>query len=166
MNDPAESRADGGPEPADPLARIRRVTRVMDDAVEIPFLGLRVGLDALIGLIPGVGDVAGAAVGGWIVVTAARLGASGGVLIRMLANAGVDALVGAVPVLGDVFDLAFRANRRNLRLLEAHVQDPAGTHLASRRLIGSAVAGVIALLVGLVLVMGWALVAVSRAIAG
>jgi hypothetical protein len=162
MSDPRDRKQ------ADPasgrLARVRQVARFMDDAVRIPGLGVRVGADALIGLIPGVGDVAGAVVGGWMVVSAARLGASRPVLIRMLANLGVDALLGAVPLLGDLFDVGFKANRRNLRLLEAHVADPRDTDRRSRRLVTFALGGVIALIAALLVLVGWVLAVVGRAL--
>jgi hypothetical protein len=151
---------------AERIAGIRRLTRLMDEAVKIPGLGIRVGIDPLLGLIPGIGDVAGAAVGGWIIVSAARLGASRAVLVRMLANLGLDALVGAVPFLGDLFDFAFKAHRRNLRLLEAHIADPLETRRRSRRLIGFAVGGVTVLILSLVALVGWVLAAALRALGG
>ena len=133
---------------------MRRVARIMDDAVEIPGLGIRIGLDPLIGLIPGLGDAAGALISAWIIVSAARLGASRSVLARMLANAGIDALTGAVPVFGDLFDFAFRANRKNLRLLEAHLADPREARRRSRRFLILASLGVSALFAALAFVLG------------
>lgn len=79
------------------------------------------GLDGLIGLIPGVGDAAGLLLSAWLMVQARRAGASRWLLARMAANAGVDTAIGAVPLLGDWFDFAFQANRRNLRLLQKHL---------------------------------------------
>lgn len=133
----------------------------MDDAVELPLLGVRIGVDPLLGLLPGAGDVLGAAVGGWIVVTAARLGAAPSVVARMLLNVGVDALVGAAPFLGDLFDVAFKANRRNLDILEEHVRDPTATLRRSRAVVWGAVGGVLALLGGLVAAVVWGLTAVA-----
>jgi hypothetical protein len=150
----------------DAVERIRQVARVMDDAITIPGTSIRIGLDPLIGLIPGVGDVTGAAINGWIIVTAARLGASPAVLTRMLANAGIDALFGAVPFLGDLFDFGFKAHRRNLKVLEAHLVEPAATSRRSRRLITGAVAGVASLLVALLVVVAWVAAAVVRALVG
>lgn len=89
----------------------------MDGAVRIPGTSIRLGLDSLIGLLPGGGDLATGLVAAYVVYEARRLGASKGTLARMVANVGVDVLVGAIPVLGDVFDVAFKANERNLRLL-------------------------------------------------
>lgn len=159
---------EGHPEDAEAapshLRGLRVVARVMDEAVEIPVLGVRVGLDALLGLVPGAGDVAGMAVSGWTVVTAARLGASGTVVARMLLNIAADALLGAVPVLGDVFDVAFRANSRNLRLVEAHLSDPRRTRRRSRLVVWGAVGGVLALLATLGIAVAWGLQALWGAI--
>ena len=115
--------------------RVRRLARVMDSAVGVPGTRLRFGLDAVLGLIPGVGDVVGAAASGYVVLAAARLGAPASVLVRMLLNVGVDTLVGTVPLLGDLFDLGFRSNSRNVALLERHLADPRGARAASRHVV-------------------------------
>lgn len=103
----------------DPATRARSIARLLDTAVRIPGTNIRFGLDAVLGLVPGVGDFAGAALSGYVLLTAARAGAPTTLLARMLANVGLDALVGAVPVLGDLFDVAFKANARNAALLDA-----------------------------------------------
>ena len=138
---------------------MRRIARLMDDAVEVPLLGVRVGLDPLLGLLPGAGDLIGAAVGGWIVVTAARLGAAPVVVGRMLLNVAVDALLGSAPLLGDVFDVAFKANRRNFALVEEHLHDPTATRRRSRAVVWATAAGVLVLLAALVAVLVWGLAA-------
>jgi hypothetical protein len=107
----------------------------MDSAVGIPGTRLRFGLDALLGLVPGVGDVVGAAAAGYVVLAAARLGAPASVLVRMLLNVGIDTVVGSVPLLGDLFDLGFRSNSRNVALLERHLADPRGARAASRSVV-------------------------------
>jgi hypothetical protein len=138
------------------------MSRVLDTAIRIPGTNMRFGLDALIGLIPGVGDVVGAGMSGFIILTAARLGAPPAVLVRMLANVGIDAVVGSVPLAGDLFDAAWRANTRNAALLERHLAAPAAAKRASRGFV----AGILLLL--LLLVVGAiALAAVLfRALAG
>jgi len=100
------------------LARVRRLARVLDDAVRVPGTEIRIGIDALIGLLPVAGDAIGAALSGVTIVEAWRLRAPPRLIARMLGNAGIDLLVGLVPVAGDVLDIAWRANRRNLALLE------------------------------------------------
>lgn len=97
--------------------RLIALARLMDNAFEIPGLKVRVGLDPLIGLIPAAGDAITAAVSLYIVWEAARLGATRKQLTMMVGNVALDALVGCVPGLGDVFDIAFKANTRNLAIM-------------------------------------------------
>ncbi len=99
------------------IARLRLIARLMDNAVEIPGTGIRFGLDSLIGLIPGAGDCLTAGVSLYIVYESAKLGATKGQLAAMLGNIAIDTLVGTIPVLGDLFDLTFKANVRNLRMM-------------------------------------------------
>jgi len=88
-------------------------------------VGWRIGIEPILGLVPGGGDALGLALGAYIVAEAARLGASRTILIKMVGNLAIDALVGTVPVLGDVFDFAFKANVRNLRLMGLELDEPA-----------------------------------------
>lgn len=115
----------------DPAASVRRLANLLDAAVRIPGTNIRIGLDPILGLVPGIGDLAGTVLSGYVVLAAVRLGVPRPVLARMLANLGVDAVVGAVPLLGDIFDVAWRANSRNLALIETHVASP-GVHLPVR----------------------------------
>ena len=131
------------------LARVRALARILDTAFRIPGTGIRFGLDPVLGLVPGLGDVVGVAASGYIIVEAARLGAPPAVVMRMLANVGIEALVGAVPVLGDLFDVGWRANVRNVRLLERHVASPEAVHASSKRVAVAVAVGVIGLLAGL-----------------
>ena len=103
------------------LDRLRRVAQVYDSGFRIPGTRFTIGLDPLIGLIPGLGDLIGAGVAIWIVAEAAHLGVSGFVMLRMLLNIAIDTLGGAVPVVGDVFDALWKANLKNVRLLERHL---------------------------------------------
>jgi hypothetical protein len=86
----------------------------------VPGTGIRFGIDGLVGLVPGIGDGAMALISLWFVLEAGRLGLPKRKLARMLLNIGIDAAAGAVPVLGDVFDVAWKANRRNYRIIAAH----------------------------------------------
>lgn len=99
------------------LARLETLAHLMDTAFVIPGLNRRVGFDALIGLVPVVGDVAGVVISSFIVYEAKRLGAPRWLIGRMALNVAFDGLVGAVPLAGDLFDAAFKANRRNVQLL-------------------------------------------------
>jgi hypothetical protein len=126
------------------LEQVRRLSRFLDTSIPLPG-GMRVGWDAVLGLVPGFGDGAGALLSSYIVVQAARLGASRSVLLRMVGNVGVEAMVGAVPFLGDLFDAAFKANVRNVRLLEQYLAAPGTAKRASRAWL----VGIVLLLVGL-----------------
>jgi hypothetical protein len=128
------------------LERLRRLGYLLDNSIPIPGTGFRVGLEAIVGLVPGLGDLVGGGFSAWIILQAARLGAPPSLLARMGWNLLVDAAVGAVPLLGDVFDAGFKANMRNLALLEGHVHGPASSRRASRRFVA-----VLALLLLLVL---------------
>lgn len=101
------------------LRHLGRVARLLDSAIRIPGTRFRIGIDGLLGLIPGVGDMAGLALSAYIVFAAARAGASTSTLMRMVVNMGIEAIVGMVPVLGDIFDIAWKANERNVALLRA-----------------------------------------------
>ena len=103
------------------LTRLRLLSRLLDSSIKIPILNRRIGLDPIIGLIPGIGDAIMLVPAGYIVFEAYRLGAPKRALARMIANVGLETLVGTIPLLGDLFDAAYKANTRNLFLLERHV---------------------------------------------
>jgi len=100
------------------LKRIRVLATLMDNAFRVPGTSFRFGWDSILGLIPGVGDVATGIASASIIGYAIRLGVRKGVLARMLANLAVDVTIGAIPLLGDLFDAAFKSNVRNVALLE------------------------------------------------
>lgn len=104
--------------------RLITLTRLMDSAVDVPLLRTKVGLDALLGVVPVAGDVLSAAIGLYLIAQARELGASRWLQGKMLGNLVLDAAVGAVPLAGDVFDIYFRAHRRNLNLLQQHLGEP------------------------------------------
>ncbi|HEV8304025.1 MAG TPA: DUF4112 domain-containing protein [Gemmatimonadales bacterium] len=107
----------------DRLTRLRRFATWLDAGIAIPGTRIRFGLDPLLGLVPGVGDAAGALLAGWILVEAIRLGASPATLVRIVSNIALDALIGAIPLLGDAFDFVWKANLKNVALLERHTAD-------------------------------------------
>ncbi|HUF13507.1 MAG TPA: DUF4112 domain-containing protein [Longimicrobiales bacterium] len=127
---------------------VERLARLLDDVVTIPGTRIRVGLDPLLGLLPGGGDLIGGALSAWIIVAAARLGAPPAVIARMGANVLVDTAVGAVPVLGDIFDIVWRANRRNVDLLGSYLDSPGPVHRSSRAVVGAVLLVLLAALVG------------------
>jgi hypothetical protein len=103
------------------LKRVRLLSRLLDEQFRIPGTTQRLGLDGLLGLIPGVGDAAGTLLSTYILYEAIRLGAPKAVLLRMVANIGIDTVVGAIPVVGDIFDVAWKANKKNAALLHAYL---------------------------------------------
>ena len=112
------------PEVVDPrIADVEAMARLFDYAFELPG-GFRFGLAGIIGLVPGIGDVIDACISLYIVVRAIGLRISRAAIARMLVNIGLEALVGSVPVAGDLFVVAFKANRRNYRLLREHMLNP------------------------------------------
>ena len=145
-------------DPTDPrpdVELVRKVAWLMDQAFEIPGTRFRVGVDAIIGLIPVLGDLITTAIGGYIVMTAARAGVPKPVLYRMLLNLGVDTILGAIPFVGDLFDAAWKANSRNARLLEAALADPARARRSSVWLLVGVTLAVVALAVGVTLLAVW-----------
>lgn len=115
----AGDRFDGElPESVDPAAvrRMRAVARLLDESVRVPGTRFRVGLDPIVGLLPGAGDALTGALSLYVVVEAARLGVTYTTLVRMLANVGVDVVGGSIPILGDLFDAVWKANVRNVDL--------------------------------------------------
>lgn len=131
------------------IRRARTLARVLDTVIGVPGTPLRIGLDAILGIIPGAGDVLGAALSGYIVLTAAKRGVSPAVLWRMVVNVAIDTAIGTIPLLGDLFDVAWKSNTRNVELLERYVASPERTTTRSRALAVLVVVGVVLALIGL-----------------
>ena len=132
--------------------RLSWLAWLLDSSIPIPGTRLTIGLDALIGLFPFIGDLIGVLLSSYILSEAARLGAPKVVLWRMAFNVGIEGVVGIIPFAGDVFDAAWKANQRNVRLLDAWFDQP-GTAERSSRLFGIGL--VIAVVLGLAL-LGYA----------
>ncbi|MBU0556293.1 MAG: DUF4112 domain-containing protein [Alphaproteobacteria bacterium] len=101
--------------------RVEIMEQVLENALVIPGTRFRIGLDAMVGIIPVVGDLLAAAMGAWIVWEARNLGLSRWQLLRMSSNVAIDTAIGAVPIVGDAFDIVFRSNSRNLRIIRKHL---------------------------------------------
>jgi hypothetical protein len=114
------------------LAQVKWLASLMDDRFAVPGTPLRFGFDSVLGLFPGLGDVLTSAISLLIVHHAWQSGASRLTIARMLGNVGIDFVVGAVPILGDVFDVVWKANRKNARLLEQHLRRQMEGDRASR----------------------------------
>jgi hypothetical protein len=106
---------------ADSLARITALATLMDNAFVIPGINRRIGLDAIIGLVPGIGDAISAVISAYIIWEARQLGLPRWKIARMVANVALDTAIGAVPFAGDMFDAAFKSNMRNLRIIQNHL---------------------------------------------
>lgn len=132
------------------LRRLERLSQVLDTAMRVPGTNVRIGLDGLLGFIPGVGDALGAVLSSYIILEAARLGFPKSVLLRMIGNVALETLVGAVPLLGDLFDIAWKANSRNVALLRASAAESLAERRSPRQLISVFVVMLIAAIVGLI----------------
>jgi hypothetical protein len=129
--------------------RLRRIAWLLDDLVRVPGTSRRVGLDPVLGLVPGGGDIAGGALSAYIVFAAARLGAPPSVILRMGWNIVVDTVLGAVPLLGDLFDAWWKANRRNVALLESYMEQPGSARRSSRLVLAGVLVGIAATVIGM-----------------
>lgn len=110
-----------GRDPASVRQRVEAMEQLLEGLFTIPGTQMRVGLDTIVGLVPVVGDVVTAAMGAWIVWEGRNLGMSKFQLARMAGHIGVDTLIGAVPLVGDLFDLAYKSNTKNLRIIKKHL---------------------------------------------
>lgn len=141
------------------MDRLHRIAWLLDDLVRVPGTSRRFGLDPVLGLLPGGGDIAGGALSGYIVFAAARLGAPSSVLLRMGWNIVVDTLLGAVPLLGDLFDASWKANRRNVALLESYIEQPGSARRSSRLVLAGVLFVIAATVIGMaaltVLALRW-----------
>ena len=139
------------------IARLRGLARLMDAQFKIPGTNIRFGLDGLLGLIPGAGDLSTFAVSGYMVMILAQNGASGFVLARMVLNILIDAVFGSIPLLGDMFDVYFKANIRNIKLMEEHYVE--GRHRGGAWKVVVPVLLFVLLIIGLIIWGVWSLIA-------
>lgn len=130
------------------LQRIRILSRLLDNAIPIPGTRYRIGLDPLLGLLPGAGDIAGTVLSAYIVLEAARFGLPRETLTQMVGNIVLESVVGAFPVVGDIFDATWKSNSRNLALLEAHLGNPEPQRRADRPFIALLIVALILFVIG------------------
>jgi hypothetical protein len=146
--------------------KLERLAWYLDSSIKLPGFNARIGLDGLLGLIPGVGDTLGALISSVVISEAARMGAPKVLLLKMAFNVALDALAGSVPVVGDLFDFIWKANQRNVQLLGSYLDTPRETVVASRLFVW----GLGMMLIGLVIsvaLLGFFLVrALLNAVAG
>ncbi|MEG4281765.1 DUF4112 domain-containing protein [Microcoleus sp. A006_D1] len=129
------------------LRRLRRISHLLDNAIPIPGTRYRIGLDPILGLIPGGGDLVGSIFAGYVVFKSAQLGVPQETLIKMAANIVFDTVAGTVPVAGDLLDVTWKANVKNMELLDAHLGSPEPSKKADWLFVA-------ALLLGLTLIVG------------
>jgi len=130
--------------------RLDRLAWYLDNSIQLPGLNVRVGIDPLVGLIPGIGDTIGAIMSSYILSEAARLGAPKSILLKLAFNIAVDSLAGALPIFGDLFDFGWKTNQRNARILGDYLDNPRET-VASSRLFAW---GLVGSLIGLFIFVG------------
>jgi hypothetical protein len=136
------------PQEREARERLRFVAWLLDSSIPIPGTRFSIGVDALIGLIPFLGDLIGVLASSYILAEAHRLGVGRAVLLRMALNVAVEGVVGIVPFLGDVFDAAWKANVRNVRLLEAWSARPRRVERGSRWLVAALIGAMTAFVIG------------------
>jgi hypothetical protein len=137
----------GSPERRSAIGHLGVLSHLLDRAFRVPGTNWRFGIDSIIGLVPGLGDVVGSLMGAYSLWIARQLGAPASVLGRMVMNLTLDGLIGLVPVAGDLFDFAFKAHSRNHALLAAWLQTPHSTRRSSWIVLALGVLALIALLV-------------------
>ncbi|MFC6732663.1 DUF4112 domain-containing protein [Haladaptatus sp. DYSN1] len=130
----------------DTLDNLRSLSTLLDNSIRVPGTNYRIGLDPLVGMLPVVGDLPTTALSVYIVFEAASIGVPRPTLYRMVFNLVVDATVGSIPIIGDLFDAVWKANARNVALLEARHQDASGA-VADERFLLLASAGLLLVLV-------------------
>lgn len=154
----AEAMADRHLARREEVERVGQVVRVLDDLVRVPGTKFGIGLDAIVGFfVPVVGDAITAAVGMGVVATAVRRGVPRVVIARMVLNLVVDLVVGMLPVVGDAFDVLWRANTRNLALLERHQDELEPVARKRDYLVVAAAGATVAAAVALPFVLLWLL---------
>lgn len=133
-----------------------KTAEILDNRFRIPFTNIRFGLDSIIGLFPYVGDMAGFAISGLLLLVMAKNGASSRVALKMAGNILLDSAVGVIPFLGDIFDFRYKANTRNVRLLQAHYRE--GKHQGSARGVILIVVAALVLSLFIMLYVVWKIV--------
>jgi Domain of unknown function (DUF4112) len=132
------------------ISRLDRLSQLLDTAFRIPGTDFRIGLDAILGLVPGVGDALGAVLSSYIIIEAARIGLPKRILLRMVGNVAVESIAGAVPIIGDIFDIAWKANVKNFELLRSYAAGGIARERSSRQVLQLFVWALILIVIGLV----------------
>ncbi|MGC1310077.1 MAG: DUF4112 domain-containing protein [Phormidesmis sp.] len=142
------------PAPAS-IKRLRQISHLLDNAIPLPGLNYRIGLDPILGLLPGGGDVFTGLMSVYIVFEGAKMGLPAPTLGRMGFNIVLDTLSGLVPVVGDLFDVTWKANSQNMLLIEKHLADPVPSRAADRVFAGVVIVALLALVIGMAVLSVW-----------
>lgn len=147
--------------PQPDLKWVRRISRLLDSKFRIPSTSIRFGLDPIFSIFPGLGDLGTYVVSLMIIYTVRKNGASGELIVKMLINASLDALVGSIPILGTIFDIWYKSNEKNLRLVQEYYEE--GKHQGSGKgLLFVIILVVLAIVAALVYVAWWAIVEIGE----
>ncbi len=134
----------------------RKFAELLDNRFTIPGTKIKIGLDPILGLVSGIGDLAGASLSIYFMFYATRLGAKSSVLLRMFMNIMADLTIGLIPILGDLFDIAWKANLRNAELLEKLEEDQGKLERESTVLMWILFTILVLILIGVIIAIGWA----------
>lgn len=149
----------------DKLKKLEHMAWLLDNSFRIPGTSIRMGLDSLIGLIPGIGDTTGGILSSYIIWQAARMGVPRVVLMRMGINVVFETLLGAIPIVGDIFDIAFKANQKNVQLLTHYYQSPSAAverNTVSVALIAASIMAVIGIVIWMTIkLLAWLINAIG-----
>jgi hypothetical protein len=141
------------------LKRMRQLSRLLDSAIVIPGTKQRMGLDPIIGLIPGTGDTVSAMFSSYIIIEAALMGLPRTALIRMVINIALDTVFGSIPILGDIFDVFSKSNLRNMQIVENHLKSPKASNRVDLAFIALLILGLIMFIIAVgsisVMVLSW-----------
>ena len=154
---------ENSPQASNAYLRVQRLTQFLDNAIVIPGTSYRVGIDPLLGLFPGVGDYLGAFFSGYIVLEAARIGASRATILRMIINVIVDTISGLIPGVGDIFDIFWKANSKNMKLLQKQLDSGERREKADWLFLGLLAFGLIVIVIGAASLSFWVLKSLVQA---
>ncbi len=148
------------------MQRLRQMSYLLDNAIAIPGTDFRFGLDPILGVLPGGGDVLTGAMSVYIVFEGARIGLPAPTIGRMGFNIVIDTLTGLVPVLGDLFDVGWKANSQNVALLERHLANPAPSRAADKVFAVVVIAALLALVIGMATLSVWVITQIFSFLGG
>lgn len=147
-------------------SKSRKYAELLDSRWNIPGTQIKVGIDPILGLFSGIGDLAGASLSVYFMYYATRLGAESSILLRMFVNILADLTIGAIPILGDLFDIGWKANLRNAKLLEKLEKNPDKLETESTLFMWILFVILVAILIGVIIAVGWLFVAAWEALFG